>query len=101
MKKHVGTCPFCNQNVTPKVVEDNKIRRDVCVCPECDNRVLICRSPGCTNYVKGGDIYDDELCPSCTSGVANGFGEVLKYGSMVAAGALATAAIAKQIKDGG
>ena len=23
--------------------------------------------PGCNNYAKGGEIWDDELCPSCTN----------------------------------
>jgi hypothetical protein len=35
-------------------------------CPQTDHN----RSPGCQNYAKGGDLYDDELCPSCTSGVS-------------------------------
>lgn len=68
--KHKGLCPFCSETVQPKVVEENTIRRDKCECPNCNNTVYVCRSPGCQNYAKGGELYDDELCPSCTSGVS-------------------------------
>ena len=65
--KHAGICPYCGDNVTPVLIEENNIRRDVCKCPSCEKQLLICRTPGCQNYTKGGEIYDDELCPSCTS----------------------------------
>ena len=58
--KHVGICPFCISTVKPVVVEGNLVRRDVCECPECHEKILICRSPGCTGYAKSGAIYDDE-----------------------------------------
>ena len=51
--KHSGVCPFCGDSVTPKLVEDNNIRRDVCECPSCNEKLLICRTPGCKNYAKG------------------------------------------------
>lgn len=70
--KHVGLCPFCNKEVRPRVVEENYLRRDKCKCPECSNIIYVCRTPGCTNYAKGGDFWDDELCPSCTSTLFDG-----------------------------
>jgi len=63
--KHLGTCPFCEERVSPFIVEENFIRRDVCECPECKKRILVCRMPGCQNYTKFGKHYDDELCPPC------------------------------------
>lgn len=66
--KHLGECPFCKESITPQVVEENTFRRDKCVCPSCNGTVYVCRTPGCDNYAKGGDLYDDELCPRCTGG---------------------------------
>lgn len=65
MIKSVGICPWCGEKVIGVVEEENIIRRDVCKCPKCGNKILICRKPGCNNYEKGG-IWDDELCPECT-----------------------------------
>lgn len=96
--KHVGVCPFCENSVTPKLVEDNNIRRDVCECPSCHEKILICRTPGCKNYAKGGSVYDDELCPSCTESLTSGVGEVLKWGAMAVVGAVG-AAIAGTMTD--
>ena len=31
--KHAGTCPYCGETVTPVLIEENRIRRDVCKCP--------------------------------------------------------------------
>lgn len=94
--KHAGTCPYCGETVTPVLIEENRIRRDVCKCPSCGHQLLSCRTPGCQNYAKGGAIYDDELCPSCTSSFVSGFGEVVKWGAMAAAAAIATTAVAKK-----
>lgn len=69
--KHKGQCPFCNEIVQPKVIEENTIRRDKCLCTECSEIIYVCRSPGCQNYAKGGEHYDHELCPSCTSNIAD------------------------------
>lgn len=69
--KDEGLCPFCHQDVRPRVIEENYLRRDKCQCPECGGIVYVCRTPGCTNYAKGGDFWDDELCPSCTSSLFN------------------------------
>lgn len=93
--KHVGICPFCISTVKPVVVEENLVRRDVCECPECHEKILVCRSPGCTSYAKSGAIYDDELCPECTESIANGTGEVLKWGLIAAVSAIGTAVAAK------
>lgn len=68
--KSKGACPFCNEQIVPIVVEENSIRRDKCQCPECSEIVYVCRSPGCNNYTKGGEFWDDELCPSCTDGIS-------------------------------
>lgn len=66
--KRLGECPFCRQSVRAQIVEENILRRDKCACPSCGGAVYVCRAPGCNNYAKGGDIYDDALCPGCTSG---------------------------------
>lgn len=63
--KHLGICPFCSSKISPFIVEENFLRRDVCECPECHTGILVCRSPGCQNYAKTGKYYDNELCPSC------------------------------------
>ena len=94
--KHGGIWRYCGDNVTPVLIEENNIRRDVCKCPSCEKQLLICRTPGCQNYTKGGEIYDDELCPSCTSSLTSGLGEVFKWGAMAAAAAIATAVVAKK-----
>lgn len=94
--KHAGECPYCNSTMTPILLEENAIRRDLCACSECGEKLLVCRTPGCQDYAKGGDLYDDELCPSCTSSVTSGAGEVLKWGLMSAAGILATILVAKK-----
>lgn len=64
--KHLGKCPWCGNEVKAMIEEENYVRRDACTCPECGERILVCRTPGCTNYAKGGDIWDDEFCPECT-----------------------------------
>ena len=87
--------PFCSNTVSPSTVGENYIRRDVCKCPECGEKILVCRSPGCTNYAKAGFIWDDELCPPCTASIVSGAGEVLKWGLMAAAAAVATVATGK------
>ncbi|WP_311418411.1 hypothetical protein [Haemophilus parahaemolyticus] len=65
--KAKGLCPFCNEFIKASTIETNYLRRDKCKCPECKNFIYICRMPGCNNYAKGGEIWDDELCPSCTN----------------------------------
>ena len=69
--KPLGRCPWCGKDVVGRVVEENYIRRDECVCPECGEKIFICRAPGCNNYAKGG-IWDDEFCPDCTKTVVTG-----------------------------
>lgn len=63
--KPKGKCPFCLKLMVPKVLEENTLRRDKCQCSFCSKIVYICRMPSCNNYAKGGDYYDDELCPDC------------------------------------
>lgn len=67
MSKGLGKCPWCGENVRAKVVEENYVRRDICICPNCGEKILVCRIPGCNNYAKAGDFWDDEICPDCTS----------------------------------
>ncbi|OOF45298.1 hypothetical protein BKK51_07030 [Rodentibacter trehalosifermentans] len=68
--KSKGVCPFCLEEVQAKIIEENTLRRDKCQCPNCNRTIFICRKPGCNNYAKGGEIYDDELCPGCTSEIS-------------------------------
>lgn len=89
--KSKGICPFCAEMVTPSVTEENLIRRDKCACTACGEGVYVCRSPGCNNYAKGGEYYDDELCPQCTSGIADA-------GKMTVAMAVFGAIVGKFIK---
>ncbi len=69
MSKPKGKCPYCQEFMTPVVVEENAICRDKCKCSKCGEYIYICRTPGCHNYAKGGELWDDELCPECTSSV--------------------------------
>lgn len=62
--KRLGKCPWCGKEVMAIVRQTNYIRRDSCICPECGKKILVCRTPGCSNYAKGG-LWDDELCPDC------------------------------------
>ena len=64
--KPAGLCPFCKKMVRAVVSEENTLRRDLCTCPACEGDVLVCRTPGCDDYARGGEYYDDELCPACT-----------------------------------
>lgn len=85
MSKGLGKCPWCGEQVKARVIEENYIRRDLCVCPQCGEKILICRTPGCNNYAKGGDLWDDELCPDCTSGAGSivvGIGTTLLLGKL-------------------
>lgn len=97
VSKHSGLCPFCGDTIRPSLIADNSIRRDVCECPSCKEKILVCRTPGCTNYAKGGAIYDDELCPSCTESLSSGVGEVFKWGAMAVVGAVGTAIAATML----
>jgi len=65
LKKPLGICPHCQCNVRAKVVENKTITRDICICPECSEKVLRCRSPGCNNYTEYDDFFN-ELCPKCS-----------------------------------
>lgn len=95
--KQEGKCPFCLKSVVPAVVESNTLRRDQCECPECHERIFLCRSPGCHDFAKGTSVYDHELCSECTGTVSNTAGVVAKAALQVfvlAAGAFVTEAIA-------
>lgn len=92
--KHKGTCPFCKIEVVPYVTQENYFRRDECQCPECMETIYICRTPGCENYAKGGHLYDDELCPSCTASVGGGLGGL----GALALGAVITTIIGKKME---
>jgi hypothetical protein len=69
--KQQGICPFCLKNVKPLIIEKNLIRRDQCECPECKEKIYLCRTPGCHDFAKGTSVYDHELCPSCTKTASN------------------------------
>lgn len=67
--KQKGLCPFCDANVAADVLEARTLRRDRCRCPNCEETLYVCRSPGCHNYTKGTASWDHELCPECRSGL--------------------------------
>lgn len=73
--KQKGKCPFCGETVAAIVIVDNSVRRDKCQCPSpsCNEFIFLCRSPGCHDYAKGTQVYDHELCPSCSDTVSEGF----------------------------
>jgi len=60
-----GNCPYCLNLVMPTCTEENILQRDVFKCPVCKARIVPCRMPGCQDYAKGGEIWDDEFCPKC------------------------------------
>lgn len=86
--KHVGTCPFCRAEMRPRVVEENIVRRDKCECTECGKTIYVCRTPGCRDYAKGGDLYDDELCPVHTAALTDHTGDIAKGAVVLALGTL-------------
>ncbi|MBA5202210.1 hypothetical protein [Pectobacterium aroidearum] len=92
-KKHPGICPHCREKVTPDIIEENSIRRDKCKCPKCEGVVYVCRTPGCDDYAKGGNTYDEELCPQCTKVVADNTGTILKGVAAIAVPVITKAAI--------
>lgn len=85
------------------MVEENTLRRDRCSCPSCDETIYLCRTPGCHDYAKGTQVYDHELCPSCTSTVAEASASVAsvagKVAATVATAVLSTVALAAIKKD--
>ena len=91
--KQKGKCPFCEQQVAAVIAERNKVRRDRCRCPSCEETIFLCRVPGCNDYAKGTSVYDHELCPSCTEkveGIAKASGKVaLEVGKAVAIAVIA------------
>lgn len=87
-RKHPGICSNCRKQITPHILEQNYVIRDVCRCPNCQESILVCRTPGCDNYAKGGDIYDDELCFECIKSAS----EVLTTTAKAVATGLATVA---------
>ncbi len=101
--KQKGICPFCNNNVAAEIIEENTIRRDKCRCPDCNETLYLCRTPGCHNYAKGTQVYDHELCPSCTATAADAGSSVAstvgKVAGSVAIAALSAVAIAAVKKD--
>ncbi|MDI9768215.1 hypothetical protein QM327_16810 [Pantoea dispersa] len=76
--KNEGICGHCRKKVSPIVIEENILRRDKCKCPECEQDLYACRSPGCDDYAKGGKNYDEEFCPSCTKSLAENAGTAAK-----------------------
>lgn len=66
-RKPMGRCPHCEKKVRAVIVEENTVRRDVLECPKCEERLLVCMTPGCKDYAAGGDVYDENLCPTCTA----------------------------------
>ncbi|GLX88335.1 hypothetical protein Pfra02_09040 [Pseudomonas fragi] len=85
--KDKGKCPFCEEVMTPEITEKNTVRRDKCKCTSCDMDVYVCRAPACRDYARGGDMYDDEFCITCSDKIAN-FGKEAteKLGSAVVVG---------------
>jgi hypothetical protein len=101
--KQKGKCPFCGNTVQAEIVEENTIRRDKCQCPECKELLFVCRTPGCHDYAKGTETYDHELCPDCTSKVADAAsstGSLIGKAAVTAVGIIVTAA-AKSAFDKG
>jgi ribosomal protein S27AE len=94
--KHKGKCPFCGEDVIPEIQNENFIRRDECLCPECSKSIYVCQSPGCDNYAKGGGIYDDKLCPECTRGIASNGGVLITGALMTVIGIILEKVINKK-----
>lgn len=82
--KQKGKCPFCGEVVAAIVIDGNLVRRDRCKCPECEEYIFLCRSPGCHDYAKGTQVYDHELCSTCTDTIADGLKVVGKAALTIA-----------------
>ena len=79
--------PVLRGDCSRTVVEENYVRRDRCQCPRCAEMLYVCRMPGCSNYAKGGALWDDELCPSCTAGITDTIAPVVITGIIGGIGA--------------
>lgn len=75
--KPIGICPHCKNNVRAKIIEECTFTRDICECPECSEKILRCRAPGCNNYTEYDDFFN-ELCPSCSQSTPRFIGNVAK-----------------------
>lgn len=80
----MGRCPHCEKRVRAVVVEENTVRRDVLECPKCEERLLVCMTPGCKNYAAGGQVYDQNFCPDCTTTGVEATTKAIKVGTDVA-----------------
>lgn len=89
--KQKGLCPFCKNAVAAKIAEDNTLRRDKCLCPDCNEPVYLCRTPGCNDYAKGTEVYDHEFCTSCTEILYSAGASVGGVVGAITLGALTTA----------
>ncbi len=74
--KHLGICPCCKTEVMPKIIEEKMIR-DLCECPECNAKIMVCCTPGCQNYAQSGKILNNDFCPSCISEAPKAIGAAL------------------------
>jgi DNA-directed RNA polymerase subunit RPC12/RpoP len=76
--KTAGMCPRCKQIVSATVSESNLLRRDICQCPNCSARILVCRGLGCHDYAQGGKTYDDEYCDPCFKSIVRSVAKTVK-----------------------
>ena len=65
---HKGNCPWCKEDVRPTLFEENpEYQRNIFVCPDCGEKILKCVTPGCEEYARWGEQWDDFFCPECTA----------------------------------
>lgn len=63
----VGLCPWCKKETTPELFEKNKyVRRNIYKCSRCHKKILVCYTPGCDDFARWGEFWDDYYCPNCT-----------------------------------
>lgn len=69
-----GFCPWCKKEVQPDLADEQNLLwgRNVLSCPECLEKILVCSKPGCDNYARWGEFYDDKLCPKCKDNLPGG-----------------------------
>lgn len=91
-------CPFCKEKMTPDITQENNLRRDKCKYTKCEQNIYICRSPGCKDYSRGGDIYDDEFCMACSDKLAE-FGKDATHKIGTATVLAGTALVTKRLAD--
>lgn len=62
MRKRRGLCPHCRRRVAPRVLWENRVRRDLCRCSACGGLTAVCSVPRCGDYARAGQTLASPFC---------------------------------------